>query len=90
MAAFNQSPLNVCKLRALYRSLLTIDFAAPTNERPDPKRAYSEVEWYAYQKNANGGRAPEAHEVVDQFWLSPTVGLVIASGIVHVDIANGR
>lgn len=72
-AAFDSSPLNLCKLRALYRTLLTIDFAAMTNERPDPKRAYTEEEWYAYRKKACGARSAEAHEIVDQFWLSPTV-----------------
>jgi hypothetical protein len=73
VAAFNSSPLNVCKLRALYRTLLTIDFAPPTNERPDPYRAYTAEEWTAYQRLANGGRAPHAHEVIDQFWWSPAV-----------------
>lgn len=70
-AAFDSSPLNLCKARALYRTLLTIDFAAMTNERPDPKRAYTEDEWNAYRKQQCGARANEAHEVVDQFWLSP-------------------
>lgn len=72
-AAFDTSPLNLCKFRALYRTLLTIDFAAMTNERPDPKREYTEDEWYAYRKKACGTRCNEAHEVVDQFWLSPNV-----------------
>lgn len=69
-AAFDTSPLNLCKLRALYRTLLTIDFASQTNERPDPKREYTEDEWHAYRKLQCGSRASEAHEVVDQFWLS--------------------
>lgn len=77
-AAFDTSPLNLCKLRALYRTLLTIDFAAQTNERPDPRRAYTEEEWYAYRKKACGSRSAEAHEVVDQFWLSPTVRGLLA------------
>ena len=72
-AAFDQSPLNLCKLRALYRSLLTIDFVPATQERPDPKREYTENEWLAYQKLANNGRAPQAHEVVDIWWLSTNV-----------------
>ncbi|OCF73509.1 hypothetical protein I204_05351 [Kwoniella mangroviensis CBS 8886] len=70
LAAFDSSPLNVCKLRALYRTLLTIDFAAPTQDSPDPKREYTEEEWNAYRKLACGSRAAEAHEVIDQFWLS--------------------
>ncbi|WVW81980.1 hypothetical protein I302_103984 [Kwoniella bestiolae CBS 10118] len=70
LAAFDSSPLNVCKLRALYRTLLTIDFAAPTQDSPDPKRDYTEEEWKAYRKLACGSRAAEAHEVIDQFWLS--------------------
>ncbi|WRT63867.1 uncharacterized protein IL334_000792 [Kwoniella shivajii] len=70
-AAFDSSPLNVCKLRALYRTLLTIDFAAPTTDSPDPKREYTEEEWKAYRKLTCGERASEAHEVIDQFWLSP-------------------
>jgi hypothetical protein len=70
VAAFDQSPLNVCKLRALYRTLLTIDFAAPTNERPDPKRGYTEDEWFAYRRLSG---AKDGHEVVDQFWLSQSV-----------------
>ncbi|TXT07488.1 hypothetical protein VHUM_03208 [Vanrija humicola] len=71
-AAFDSSPLNLCRLRALYRTLLTIDFAAMTNERADPKRTYTEDEWNAYRKQQCGARAAEAHEVVDQFWLSST------------------
>ncbi|WWC85972.1 uncharacterized protein L201_000842 [Kwoniella dendrophila CBS 6074] len=70
LAAFDSSPLNVCKLRALYRTLLTIDFAAPTQNSPDPTRSYTENEWNAYRKLACGSRASEAHEVIDQFWLS--------------------
>ena len=73
LAAFDTSPLNCSKLRSLYRTLLTIDFACPTNERPDPSRAYTADEWTAYQKLANGGTHPEAHEVVDQFWWSANV-----------------
>ncbi|KAL7420018.1 hypothetical protein Q5752_004982 [Cryptotrichosporon argae] len=76
-AAFDQSPLNVCRLRALYRTLLTIDFASPTNERPDPARAYTEDEWMAYRKSQLGSRA-DAHEIVDLFWLSPTVRSLLA------------
>lgn len=64
----------MCKLRALYRTLLTVDFAAPTNERPDPKRAYTEDEWNAYRKQSGH---KDAHEVVDQFWLSPSVRDVV-------------
>nr|XP_019014623.1 uncharacterized protein I206_00706 [Kwoniella pini CBS 10737]OCF53404.1 hypothetical protein I206_00706 [Kwoniella pini CBS 10737] len=71
LAAFDSSPLNICRLRALYRTLLTIDFAAPTQDTPDPKREYTEDEWKAYRKLACGRRAAEAHEVIDQFWLSP-------------------
>ncbi|ORX35350.1 hypothetical protein BD324DRAFT_609586 [Kockovaella imperatae] len=77
LASFDQSPLNLCKLRALYRSLLTIDFVPPTQDRPDPKRAYTEKEWLAYQKLANNGRAPMAHEVVDIWWLSPNVRVLL-------------
>ncbi|WWD16324.1 hypothetical protein CI109_100750 [Kwoniella shandongensis] len=73
LAAFDSSPLNMCKLRALYRTLLTIDFAAQTQDQPDPKRAYTEEEWNAYRKLACGSRAGEAHEVIDQFWLSSNV-----------------
>lgn len=73
MAAFDASPLNACRLRALYRTLLTIDFAAPTNERPDPTRAYTDDQWYAYRRQQLGGRAMGGHEVVDIFWLSPAV-----------------
>lgn len=69
-AAFDSSPLNLCKLRALYRTLLTIDFASMTNERPDLKREYTEDEWNAYRKLQCGTRSADAHEVVDQFWLS--------------------
>lgn len=70
--AFDTSPLNLCKMRALYRNLLTIDYAAPTNEKPDPTRQYSDDEWHAYQKLTVGPRAHEAHEVVDIPWLSDT------------------
>jgi len=63
----------VCKLRALYRTLLTIDFAAQTQEKPETKRSYTEEQWRAYQKLA-GGKG-DAHEVVDQFWLSKEVRL---------------
>lgn len=70
--AFETSPLNLCKLRALYRSLLTIDYAAPTNDQPDPSRLYSADEWYAYRKFVTGPGAREAHEVVDIPWLSDT------------------
>lgn len=55
---------------------MTIDFAPPTNERPDPFRAYTVEEWQAYQKLANGGKALTAHEVIDQFWWSSSVSLV--------------
>lgn len=72
-ASFDQSPLNVCKLRSLYRTLLTIDFAAKTDERPNPQRSYTEEEWYAYRKLQYGDKSNEAHEVVDIFWLSPIV-----------------
>jgi hypothetical protein len=72
LAAFDQSPLNACKLRALYRTILDINFAQMTNERPDPM-AYTAQEWEAYRRFANEGKAPEAHEVVDLFWLSGTV-----------------
>lgn len=70
VAAFDKSPLNYCRLRALYRTLLTADFAAPTNERPDPQRNYTEEEWYAAREAQGGGNA---HEVVDIFWLSNSV-----------------
>lgn len=73
-AAFDTSPLNLCKFRALYRTFLTIDFAAMTNERPDPKREYTSDEWYAYRRKASRG---EAHEVVDQFWLSSNVSSLL-------------
>ncbi|ORY24468.1 hypothetical protein BCR39DRAFT_546724 [Naematelia encephala] len=76
IAAFDQSPLNMCKLRALYRTLLTIDFAAATNERPDRSRAYTEHEWVAYQKFA--GHQSDTHEVVDIFWLSSNVRTLLA------------
>lgn len=72
-AAFDQSPLNMCKLRSLYRTLLTLDFAAKTVERPYQPRKYSEQEWYAYRKSQYGSQAGSAHEVMDQFWLSSTV-----------------
>lgn len=72
-AHFDWSPLNACRLRALYRTLLTIDFAAQTQDQPDPKRAYTPEEWYAYRRLACGPRSGEAHEVIDQFWLSPAV-----------------
>ncbi len=55
----------------MYRTLLTIDFAAQTQEKPDPNRKYTENTWRAYQKLA-GGKG-DAHEVVDQFWLSNSV-----------------
>nr|XP_018266855.1 uncharacterized protein I303_00835 [Kwoniella dejecticola CBS 10117]OBR89013.1 hypothetical protein I303_00835 [Kwoniella dejecticola CBS 10117] len=73
LAAFDSSPLNICRLRALYRTLLTIDFAAPTQDSPDLKREYTEDEWKAYRKLACGRRAAEAHEVIDQHWISPMV-----------------
>ncbi|KAE8538965.1 hypothetical protein D1P53_005334 [Cryptococcus gattii VGV] len=72
-AHFDWSPLNACRLRALYRTLLTIDFAAQTQDHPDSKRAYTAEEWYAYRRLACGPRSGEAHEVIDQFWLSPAV-----------------
>jgi hypothetical protein len=72
-AAFDQSPLNVCKLRSLYRTLLTVDFAAKTEERPGEDRAYTINEWHAYRKSQYGSQAHEAHEIIDQFWLSPAV-----------------
>ncbi|TXT05293.1 uncharacterized protein COLE_06613 [Cutaneotrichosporon oleaginosum] len=77
-AAFDTSPLNLCKFRALYRTLLTIDFAAMTNERPDPKREYSADEWYAYRKRS-GAKGADAHEVVDQFWLSSQVRALLVT-----------
>ncbi|BEI95319.1 hypothetical protein CcaverHIS631_0102680 [Cutaneotrichosporon cavernicola] len=77
-AAFDTSPLNLCKFRALYRTLLTIDFAAMTNERPDPKREYTTDEWYAYRKKS-GPRGTDAHEVVDQFWLSAQVRALLVA-----------
>ncbi|WVF66068.1 hypothetical protein IAT40_000807 [Kwoniella sp. CBS 6097] len=73
LAAFDSSPLATCKLRALYRTILTIDFAAPTQDSPDPRREYTEEQWNAYRKLACGSRANEAHEVIDQFWLSENV-----------------
>ncbi|OCF36246.1 hypothetical protein I316_02119 [Kwoniella heveanensis BCC8398] len=73
LAAFDSSPLASCKLRALYRTILTIDFAAPTQDSPDLTREYTEEEWNAYRKLACGSRANEAHEVIDQFWLSENV-----------------
>jgi hypothetical protein len=75
-AAFDQSPLNLCKLRSLYRSLLTLDFAAKTDERPSERRGYSTEEWHAYRKSQYGSQAESAHEVLDQFWLSSTVSLL--------------
>ncbi|WVQ93692.1 hypothetical protein IAU59_000768 [Kwoniella sp. CBS 9459] len=73
LAAFDSSPLASCKLRALYRTILTIDFAAPTQDSPDRSREYTEEQWNAYRKLACGSRANEAHEVIDQFWLSENV-----------------
>ncbi|WVQ83919.1 hypothetical protein IAT38_006063 [Cryptococcus sp. DSM 104549] len=73
LAAFDSSPLNACRLRAHYRTLLTIDFAAQTQDAPDPKRTYTVDEWHAYRRLACGARAEDAHEVIDQFWLSPIV-----------------
>nr|ODO00898.1 hypothetical protein L204_01621 [Cryptococcus depauperatus CBS 7855] len=78
-AIFDYSPLNACRLRALYRTLLTIDFAAPTTDQPDPKREYTPEEWYAYRKLTCGSRAEEAHEVVDQFWMSSTVKILLSA-----------
>jgi hypothetical protein len=73
LAAFDQSPLNACKLRSLYRTLLTLDFAAKTVERPCENRRYTDAEWHAYRKSQYGTQAESAHEVLDQFWLSSTV-----------------
>lgn len=78
-AAFDQSPLNVCKLRSLYRTLLTVDFAAKTDEKPDPDRAYKTNEWMAYRKSQHGAQAHEAHEIVDQFWLSSGVSHLVTT-----------
>ncbi|WVR03639.1 hypothetical protein IAU60_000633 [Kwoniella sp. DSM 27419] len=89
LAAFDSSPLNACKLRALYRTLLTIDFAAPTTDLPNPKRDYTEEEWQAYRKLACGSRAKEAHEVIDLFWLSPNVRSLLTILDVHsADVAR--
>ncbi|KIR27327.1 hypothetical protein I307_04136 [Cryptococcus deuterogattii 99/473] len=44
-----------------------------TQDHPDSKRAYTPEEWYAYRRLACGPRSGEAHEVIDQFWLSPAV-----------------
>ncbi|RSH94882.1 hypothetical protein EHS25_004688 [Saitozyma podzolica] len=86
VAGFDHSPLNVCKLRALYRTLLTVDFAAPTNERPDPKRVYTEDEWNAYRKQSGH---KDAHEVVDQFWLSPSArSLLVILDVFAADQAS--
>lgn len=78
-AAFDTSPLNACRHRALYRTLLTIDFASPTNERPDPARTYSEDQWNAYCREQLGWKASQGHEIIDFFWLSTEVGILIAS-----------
>ncbi|KAK8861753.1 hypothetical protein IAR55_002576 [Kwoniella newhampshirensis] len=90
LAAFDTSPLNMCKLRALYRTLLTIDFAAQTQDQPDPKRAYTEDEWNTYRKLACGSRADEAHEVVDQFWLSSNVRALLVILDVYANDQNAR
>lgn len=89
-AAFDSSPLNLCRLRALYRTLLTIDFAAMTNERADPKRTYTEDEWNAYRKQQCGTRAGEAHEVVDQFWLSSTARSLLSILDVYASDQSAR
>ena len=88
-ASFDQSPLNVCKLRSLYRTLLTIDFAARTEERPNPARNYTEDEWYAYRKLQHGTRENEAHEVMDIYWLSPFVS-VLANHRLALEKAKDR
>jgi hypothetical protein len=83
LAAFDQSPLNACKLRSLYRTLLTLDFAAKTVERPCQNRRYTDEEWHAYRKSQYGTQAEFAHEVLDQFWLSSTVSPSDHIVIVH-------
>lgn len=65
----------------MYRSLLTIDFAARTDERPSPQREYTEDEWYAYRKLQYGSKAGEAHEVIDIFWLSPFVSQILEADL---------
>ncbi|ODN75215.1 hypothetical protein L202_06412 [Cryptococcus amylolentus CBS 6039] len=70
---FDQSPLNECRLRAHYRTLLTIDFSTATSDRPEPDRQYSLQAWEAYRRLACGPKAGEAHEVLDQWWQSPVV-----------------
>ncbi|KAK4686957.1 hypothetical protein P7C73_g3159, partial [Tremellales sp. Uapishka_1] len=88
--AFEQSPLNACKLRALYRTLLTIDFTAPTNEKPDPKRTYTYEEWEAYRRLSNGGKPTEAHEIIDQFWLSDTARSLLTILDISANDQNSR
>ncbi|WVQ76655.1 hypothetical protein IAR50_006329 [Cryptococcus sp. DSM 104548] len=70
---FDQSPLNACRLRAHYRTLLTIDFSTATSDRPEPGRQYTLQAWEAYRRLACGPKAGEAHEVLDQWWQSPVV-----------------
>jgi len=76
--------LNVCKLRSLYRTLLTVDFAAKTDERPDPNRNYKSNDWLAYRKSQQGSQAHEAHEIVDQFWLSSAVSHLSSSNTIRL------